>query len=108
MGDDDDGLAFEEMRQVLGNEILCNTIQCGSGFVHDDNFGILDKDPSECQALTLAARELNTSFAHDGFQTSRKLADEMVQSHFFEYVLDVRLVDMFVKGQILSQAAVED
>lgn len=51
-------------------------VKCTSGFIEDEDFGVLDDCACECNSLLLAARQLAATRADVGVQSSRVALDE--------------------------------
>src|SRR5262249_46796724 len=78
VGDDKSRPANHEIGQRLLDEHFGLGVQLGSGFIKDQNGGILEQSASDGDALTLPAAESRAPFANDGAVTLRKAHDEIV------------------------------
>src|SRR5690348_6687020 len=78
VGDDDNGAAAHQVLQSRLHQSLGLAVQGGSGFVEDEDGGILEQGASNGNALALPAGQANAALADHGFVAFGQSFDEVV------------------------------
>jgi len=78
VGDDQDGLAHDELLERVLDELLALRIERGGGLVEDEDGGVAQEGAGEGEPLLLAAGEQGAALADDGLVTLGHGPDEIV------------------------------
>src|SRR5581483_4433847 len=76
MGDDDRSLVFHEPLQRFEHEFLRAGVETRRGFIHDENWGLAEHGPGNCDALALTSGESHSAFAKQCVVALRQLLNE--------------------------------
>ena len=93
MGDDQNGLVFDDPRDGLVHLPLVFRIDIGRRLVEHDDRSVLQNDPGEGDALTLTAGQ-----SAPGFSGRRVVALGQTENELLALGFPRRLPDLFVRG----------
>src|SRR5579862_1870958 len=79
MGDDDDGAAAHQVAEGYLHERFAFGVECGGGFVEDEDGRVFEDGAGDGEALTFASGETEAFFADDGVVTVGHAQDEVVR-----------------------------
>src|SRR5690606_35317220 len=108
VGNHDQGALATQTSQGLGNGSLVFGIQCGSGFVHQQNGGVLDQGAGNGDTLTLATGQAGPAFAYRGVQTFWQTGDDFADTGLFHRFHQFGLGCIrFAQADVVGNAACE-
>jgi len=105
VGDDDQGTAMRNARNVRVDDGLALGVERAGRLVEDKNTGVGNQGPRNCQPLTLSAREVGGAFVNVGFVAARQSVDEFLSpghsgsaNHFVERGIRLGGCNIFPNG----------
>ena len=109
MGDDDSRTSLHKVIQGTLHKALALGIQCRSGFVEDENRGILVDGTGDREALALTPGELTPAVPDIGVIACRHLIDELIGVRDLgglTHLLEGSTLD--TEGDILKDRSIEE
>src|SRR5947209_19684504 len=109
MSDIQSSTSPREFIQRVQQRALGQLVKIGSGFVEDEDRRVLQESWGHCQALALAAGELQALLADPGLESLRQLAHELGERRLLHRCLNFRLARAgSSQQQVGAQRIVED